>query len=309
MKMSPARFNIKTRHSTLSAGLLLVSALGVSSPSAAQTTTPDDVQYASYVLLCEGRYQAKGTPDDVAFWQELRADLTEGELKGAQGAMGSVAGTLSQINDSIVVKRCEEFRDAFENPDDFVEDASPELQAAGDRVQALVGVLVSELAKSRIGSDYIDEVMTVAADISNEVEDELERANWIELYFQKIIFGLREQTKALSAAQTSGIGVKGWRHWSAVCAKRFSSTFSEDVIASIAAGDFAESMDQAQMAILLERLHVVAHKNGLQAADNLSLGRNVSDCRMAGNGSFNLFVEAPAKAGRVKAEQAIKDRK
>ena len=284
-------------HSIMTASLIgICIGVGSMAPQAsAQTATDEDVQYASYVLLCEGRYKSKGTAEEIAFWQELRDDLTVEELRGGQGALGSVAGALSQINDSIIVQRCEEFRAVFENPDEFVDEASPELQAARQRVQGLIPVLLSELEKSGFHSSYLNDILGVGASISNVIEGDLERSKWIELYFNKVIFGLREQTKTLAVSSPD------LRVWALGCAKTFSSDFAGQTETAIQSREFEAATDTALKAVLFDRLPIFARK---MSSDKLESATPA--CGAANAANVQNYVEAPAISARIMAGDATR---
>jgi len=256
-------------------------------------------------LLCEARYQAKGTQAEIAFWQERRSELTESELRRGQGAIGSVSTTLSQVNDSIIVKRCEEFKSVWENPDDVVDDRSPELQAASERVQTLIPVMLDELIKSGFDPSYINDILGFGVEISNVVESDLVRATWIESYFQKVIFGLREQSKTLPKTGAVSSALKDWPQWAAVCAKGVASDYSDDVTASIQNGEFEAATDHIQISVLLERLSIFTDKAGLKTQDGLSVDDLSDNCEVEGSATFDAYIDAPAKIGRIEAAEAI----
>jgi len=284
---------------------LIYAALGFNSTAAAQTASEEDVQYASVILLCEGRYQAKGTPDEQVFWQELRSDLTPNELQRGQAAIGSVAGALSQINDSIVVQRCEDVQSFIENPDDYVDNTSPELKAAQDRVQGLIQVLVLEFVKSGLTSDYISDILEFGAGISNELESDLERSKWIEFHFQKVIFGLRAQSKTLSAARKNESDLSALYQWAASCAASAALDHSDRVLPLIQSGDYQSALNEEVNSVLLDRLTVIAKKVGLEGQDGLSIEDDFRSCDTGNSDVFNRYVAGPALIAGVDAVKAI----
>ena len=239
-----------------------VFAMTLVSPFAASAQSEADVQYASFVLLCEARYEAKGPTELAVFWREQRGDLTSGELAAGQRTMGSITDALSKINDDIVVTRCKELKSAIDDPDGFVDERSPGLIASADRMPAHVEEVASELRKSGFSPDYMSDLMSLVVSFSNDAASDLARSKLVEAYLRGVIHGLAEQRKAIGKIRDSKKKSKALLSLGSWCPKVVIKDLPKLVKTTADAGDYEKAVSIAIQSTLLDGLEVYLQREG-----------------------------------------------
>lgn len=238
-------------------------ALALALPVAASAQSQEDLQYAGLILLCEARYEAKGPVESAAFWTEQRGDLTSAEVIGAQRMLGTVSDALSQIGDVTVVKRCEEFESIIDDPDGYVDERSPELQALTERMPTYLDRVAEELKKSGFQPGYISHMTEITVSLANNIESDLERAKLVERYLLSVIHGLPEQRQVLAKIRTSKKKSKNLFSVASWCPKSFIKDLPELVKTSATAGEYDKALTTAVQSVHLDGLEVYLKREGV----------------------------------------------
>lgn len=237
-------------------------AMSAGLPLAASAQSGADVQYASYVLMCEARYEAKGTPEVAAFWTEQRGDLTPKEIDAAQKNIGSISGVLTQIGDETIVKRCEVLKSAIDDPDGFVDERSPELIAIADRMPVYIKRVAAELKASGIQAEYLIHITEVTVSLANTIESDLERSKLVERYLLSAIHGLSEQRQAIASVRESKKKSKALFSVASWCPKSITKDFPELVKTHADAGEYDRALSTAVQSVLLDGLENYLKREG-----------------------------------------------
>lgn len=159
--------------------------------------TPE-VEIASYAILCEG-YAKTHAPQDMPFWQEVKSESDAADLRKAERSLGAVEASLSQIDPALIAKRCNDFKDVWNDPQESdYEEPSEQVQAITAKVQENMSGLIDQMVVANFAPDDANIALKYLAALSNVTPDRMEVARHMDDALNMMRKSLTSQQRRLA---------------------------------------------------------------------------------------------------------------